>query len=243
MSLFLTSALLPGWLGARVLPQHPVVHHRSLARTEAGVMLIEATQSCAEEQRAAYFELMPSRELPIVSFDTRLLKSKEKDAFEAQILARQEGTVGQWKNIGAVACESEAQVDAAVQKQFELITEWAVQVCNDFETNSLLMSREEGAAPIQIGWVVRPPPLSLFKKLSGKTEEKPTLTEVTPPSGSVEDLRCGFLGVLSREYRGGGVSARYERIVLGKAPEVPYRDPSQAKYLKGPYVGKGRVIP
>ena len=28
------------------------------------------------------------------------------------------------------------------------------------------------------------------------------------------DLRCGFLGKVSREYRGGGVSARYERIEL-----------------------------
>ena len=45
-----------------------------------------------------------------------------------------------------------------------------------------------------------------------------------------EDLSCGFLGVLAREYRGGGVSARYERIVIGKPPEMPRRDPSQDKY-------------
>lgn len=206
-------------------------------------MAVEATEACAEEQRAVYFELMPSRELPKVSFDTRLLKSREHDGFEAQVLARQEGTVRQWKNVGAVACESEAQAGAAVAKQYELIREWARQVCNDFETNALLMSLEDDAPPIQLGWVVRPTPLSLFDRLAGKAEEKPTLTEVPPPSGAVEDVRCGFLGVLSREYRGGGVSARYERIVLGKAPDVPYRAPSQEKYKQGPYVGKGRVIP
>ena len=54
-------------------------------------------------------------------------------------------------------------------------------------------------------------------------------------------MRCGFLGVLAREYRGGGVSARYDRIVLGQPPEVPVRSASQQKYDAKYQKKKGKI--
>ena len=58
---------------------------------------------------------------------------------------------------------------------------------------------------------------------------------------NAEDVRCGFLGVLAREYRGGGVSARYDRIVLGQLPQVPLRSASQAKYDDKYKKKKGKI--
>ena len=56
----------------------------------------------------------------------------------------------------------------------------------------------------------------------------------------VEQGSKGFLGQVAREYRGGGVSARYERIEIGKPPEVPVRSASQAQYDKK-YQRKGKL--
>ena len=104
------------------------------------------------------------------------------------------------------------------------------QVCNDFETNERVMQLE--GPPIQIAWALKPEPPSFFETLQGKKTEAPIFTEVTAGTAFDEDLRCGFLGKLAREYRGGGVSARSERIVIGQDPEVPVRRASQAKYDK-----------
>ena len=53
-------------------------------------------------------------------------------------------------------------------------------------------------------------------------------------------LRCGFLGKTSREYRGGGVMARYERIVLGQPPAVPPPRSENWGSSGGPYGIKAR---
>lgn len=87
-----------------------------------------------------------------------------------------------------------------------------------------------GGNPIELAWAVQPKKPSLFESIMGKQEEAAVFTEVPADAPFDAGLSCGFLGTLAREYRGGGVSARYERIVIGKPPEVPLRDPSQAKY-------------
>ena len=48
----------------------------------------------------------------------------------------------------------------------------------------------------------------------GKKPTRNLVTLVPPDTAYEESLRCGFLGKPAREYRGGGVSARYDRIVL-----------------------------
>ena len=42
-----------------------------------------------------------------------------------------------------------------------------------------------------------------------------------------------------REYRGGGISMRFEKIEIGKEPEVPVRPESQKKYDELYANGKG----
>eukprot|EP00316_Scyphosphaera_apsteinii_P009534 CAMPEP_0119320662 /NCGR_PEP_ID=MMETSP1333-20130426/53047_1 /TAXON_ID=418940 /ORGANISM="Scyphosphaera apsteinii, Strain RCC1455" /LENGTH=234 /DNA_ID=CAMNT_0007327425 /DNA_START=56 /DNA_END=760 /DNA_ORIENTATION=- len=191
--------------------------------------IIEATEACAQEQREEYFRLMPSRELPKVSLDLRAFASKANDNYEAGIFSRQDGAIPQWKNVGTVATTSPDQITQAVAKQRALIERWAYEVCNDFETNELLMVLE-GGPPIQIAWAIKPEKPSFFDSLMGKQDEAVVLNEVDRTAGFDPVLPCGFLGKPAREYRGGGVSARYERIVIGKPPEVPVRDISQAKY-------------
>lgn len=188
---------------------------------------IEPTEECAEAQRAAYFEMMPSRKLPTVSLDLRAFASTKDDAFEAGVFARQEGRVDSWTNIGSIATVDPGCFTDAVAKLQPLICRWAYEVCNDFETNELLLDLD---APIELSWAVKPPKPSFWEALQGKKEDAPVFTPVPEQAAFDEDLSCGFLGVLAREYRGGGVSARYERIVIGKPPEMPRRDPSQDKY-------------
>ena len=86
--------------------------------------------------------------------------------------------------------------------------------------------------PIQIAWALKPEPPSLLESLQGKKALVTTFTEVAAGTAFDEDLRCGFLGKLAREYRGGGVSARSDRIIIGQDPEVPVHRASQAKYDK-----------
>ena len=107
---------------------------------------------------------------------------------------------------------------------------WAIEVCNDFETNELLMDPE--GPPIEISWAIEPEKPSFIDGLMGKEAEEITFEMVAPNTAFDEDLRCGFLGKLAREYRGGGVSARYERIVIGKDPEVPIRADFQKQFDK-----------
>ena len=130
------------------------------------------------------------------------------------------------------------------------------QVINDFETNALRLDLER---PIELAWAVQPAPVSFLDSLRGAKPEAVVYTPVPAEAaaaagdeprplreeapgepaarGAGEAPRAGFLGVLMREYRGGGVSARYERIVLGREPEVPRRSESQrrydAKYARG----------
>lgn len=214
----------------------PVIARGSLLVASA----IEATDACAVAQRERYFALMPSRELPTVSFDTRMLRAKDRDGYEAGVFARQEGRVDEWKNIGSVAASAPDAFNSAIAAQRPLIARWAYEACNDFETNQLLMCPDE---PIELAWATQPAKLSFFEVLQGKQQEEPIFTVVPPTAedgsgegctvdGLGEGLRCGFLGVPAREYRGGGVSARYERIVIGQEPEVPLRDKSQEKYNK-----------
>lgn len=190
--------------------------------------LVEANEQCVQEQRDAYFALMPSQALPTSSLDLRPWASKDDDNVEAQIMARQIGTVEKWVNIGVVATVTEVSLSAAVAKQRDLIVRWAYEACNDFETNKLLMDLD--GPPIEIAWVKRPPKPSLFDSLSGKKAPSPSVNAVQMDVPYEQDLRCGFLGKLSREYRGGGVSSRWDRIVIGKEPEVPARLESQAKF-------------
>ena len=177
-------------------------------------MSIEANNKCAEEQRAEYFALMPSEKLPEVSLDLRAFASKKDDNVQAGVFARQVGTVERYTNVGYVACLDEASLSAAVAKQRDLIVRWAYESCNDFETNALLMKLDDGAEPIQIAWAKQPEPQSMLDKMMGKPAPKNMVTEVPPDTPFDPDTRCGFLGKVSREYRGGGVSSRYERIVL-----------------------------
>jgi hypothetical protein len=193
------------------------------------VASIEASQDCAEAQRSEYFMLMPSKELPKGSLDLRAWASKDRDNVDAEVFARQEGTVPSWRNVGVVATVAEDLLTEALAKQRKLIVRWAYELCNDFETNERLMQLE-GPNPIEIAWAIKPAKLSLFDSIQGKKQEKVVLTEVPPSTEFAEDLRCGFLGGLARKYRGGGVSARTDRIVIGKDPEVPLRLESQKKY-------------
>ena len=188
---------------------------------------IEPSEEQAVAQRESYFAMMPSKKLPTVSLDLRAFASTDDDAFEAAVFARQASTVDDWKNIGTVSADGEAELTAAVARQRPLIERWAYEVCNDFETNELLLDLD---APIELSWAVKPPKPSFWEALQGKKEDAPVFTPVPEQAAFDEDLSCGFLGVLAREYRGGGVSARYERIVIGKPPEMPRRDPSQDKY-------------
>ena len=118
-----------------------------------------------------------------------------------------------WKNVGYVACLEQADLTPAVAKQRALITRWAYEALNDFETNALLM-RIDGPEPIELAWALAPPKQSPLDALMGKPKPVNLVTEVPPDAPFSPDLRCGFLGKVSREYRGGGVSARYERIEL-----------------------------
>jgi len=200
---------------------------------------IEATEACAQQQREEYFRLMPSKELPKVSLDLRAFRSTANDAVEAGIFARQQGTVVAWENIGVVATTDTKLFSEAVSKQRVLIERWAYEVCNDFETNKLRMVLE-GGPPIELAWAIEPAKPSFMDSLMGKLEDAPIFHEVERDVGFDVEVQCGFLGTLAREYRGGGVSARYERIVIGKEPEVPLRDPRQAKFDEK-YQKKGRI--
>ena len=106
-----------------------------------------------------------------------------------------------------------------------------IKVMRMFKTisNPLLMRLDE---PIELAWAIKPEKPSFFEALQGKQPAEPVFTLVPRDAEgeSDEGLRCGFLGVPAREYRGGGVSARYERIVVGQEPEVPLRSGSQEKY-------------
>ena len=102
-----------------------------------------------------------------------------------------------------------------------VIERWAYEVLNDFETNELKMDPD---SPIELAWAIEPERPGLFDGLMGKKAEVAVMTTVASDAAcGKEGLRCGFMGVLAREYRGGGVSARYDRIEIGKPPEVPYR--------------------
>ena len=85
---------------------------------------------------------------------------------------------------------------------------------NDFETNELKI---DPGAPIELAWAIQPERPSLLDSLMGKKAAEAVMTTVATTVASdaacggaaeAEGLRCGFLGVLAREYRGGGVSAR-----------------------------------
>ena len=227
------------WLGGftpRGGAERPATLIRCRATTP--VASIEANEQCAQEQRDAYFALMPSQVLPTTSLDLRAWAPKDKDKFEAQVVARQEGNVANWRNIGVVAAMDEASFSAAVAKQRPLIERWAYEVCNDFETNELLM-RLDGP-PIELGWVIRPKKPSFFEALAGQKAEPAIATPVPADTGFDDGLECGFLGQLAREFRGGGVSSRSDRIVIGQEPEVPLRLESQDKY-DDKYKGGGGV--
>ena len=218
--------------------RHPATSSCHRAST---IALIDVTEELAQEQRDEYFALMPSRKLPTVSLDLRAWAPKDADNFEAGVFARQEETVPTWKNVGVIACEDPNLFTQACAKQRDLLVRWAYELCNDFETNTLLMNLEK---TIEIAWVVKPEKPSFFDSLLGKAppeEEEAQPTLVPTDTAFEEGLRCGFLGVLAREYRGGGVSARNERIVIGKEPEIPYRRPSQEKY-NAKYAKKGKII-
>ena len=75
----------------------------------------------------------------------------------------------------------------------------------------------------------------------GKKEEPIEQIIVASDAVFADAVRCGFLGVLAREYRGGGVSARFDRIVLGQPPQVPMRSASQAKYDAKYQKKKGKI--
>jgi len=193
---------------------------------------IEATAACAEEQRSEFFALMPSEELPRVSLDLRLFASKADDHYQAKVYARQEGTVSKWADVGMVAVEEDGLFAAAVAKQRALITRWAYEVCNDFETNELLMNLDD---PIELAWAVQPPKAPFWEKqLEIRLSTLPTDATFEP------DMRCGFLGKVSREYRGGGAMPRFERIVLGQPPAVPERRSENWGSSGGPYGVKAR---
>ena len=202
---------------------------------------IEASEEQAVAQRESYFAMMPSKKLPTVSLDLRAFASTDDDASEAAAFARQASTVDDWKNIGTVSAGSDSDLTAAVARQRPLIERWAYEVCNDFETNELKMSLDDDAPPIEIAWAVRPPKPGFLDGLMGKKEEPIEQIVVPPDAAFAEDVRCGFLGVLAREYRGGGVSARYDRIVLGQLPQVPLRSASQAKYDDKYKKKKGKI--
>lgn len=205
-------------------------HHAH--RTRSLVAKIEATPECAEEQKEEFFALMPSENLPAVSLDLRLFASKADDNFQAQVFARQDGTFPTWKDVGTIATTDEQLFEQAVAKQRPLIERWAYEVCNDFETNELLLDLEK---PVELCYAARPPEVPFW-------EEKPKLKQVdVPADASFEpSLRCGFLGKTAREYRGGGVMARYERIVLGQPPAVPLPRSENWGSSGGPYGLKAR---
>jgi hypothetical protein len=210
----------------------------AVPRTATLSMRYEATEAVAQEQREAYFALMPSKALPTVSLDLRAWADSTNDAVEAGVFARQEGTVPKFKNIGTVSAASETDLTPAVAAQRTLIERWAYELLNDFETNELKI---DPGAPIELAWAIQPERPSLLDSLMGKKAAEAVMTTVASDAAcEPEELRCGFLGVLAREYRGGGVSARYDRIEIGKPPEVPFRAPSQAKYDKK-YLKKGKL--
>ena len=95
--------------------------------------------------------------------------------------------------------------------------------------------------PLPTTQAIRPEAPSLLDSIMGKKPAATVFTAV-PTDATCEDekLQFGFLGVLAREYRGGGVSARYDRIEVGKPPEVPLRPASQTKYDEK-YKKKGKL--
>ena len=221
------SALAPATLNGLRIDTSPLVTPVRVGRPL--LALVEVSEACAAAQREAYFSLMPSKALPKTSLDLRAWAPKDKDSVEAGVFARQTSTVPQWSNIGVVACESVSDLAAAVAKQRPLIERWAYECLNDFETNRL---RIDLAEPVELAWAIRPPAPSLLESLMGAKAEEPMLS-VVPREEPFDDLlRCGFLGKLSRDYRGGGVSARAERIVIGKEPETPARRKSQEQFDK-----------
>ena len=91
-----------------------------------------------------------------------------------------------------------------------VIERWAYEVLNDFETNELKIDPD---APIELAWAIQPERPSLFDSLMGKKAAEAVMTTVASDAAyEAEGLRCGFLGVLAREYRGGGVSARCQVV-------------------------------
>ena len=89
----------------------------NLARTTKLSMGYEATEAYAQQQRDAYFAMMPSKALPKVSLDLRAWADATNDATEAGVFARQEGTVPKFKNVGTVSAESAAELTLSVAAQ------------------------------------------------------------------------------------------------------------------------------
>ena len=136
-----------------------------------------------------------------------------------------------WKDVGTIAVETDGNFAAAVAKQRPLITRWAYEACNDFETNELLLDLDQ---PVELAWAVQPPKAPFWQK-----QPEIQLETVGEATAFDAGLRCGFLGRTGREYRGGGAVARYEKIVLGKAPEVPEARGKYWGMSGGPYGVKG----
>ena len=183
---------------------------------------IEPTNACAEAQRTAYFELMPSENLPKVSLDLRAWLPRNDDAEQAAVLARQQGTVSKWRNVGYVAAQDVASLAAAVSKQRTLITAWAHQACDTYDPitgiNSLLLDMSACAPPIELAYTPRPKKSGLFQP---KAADAGSVTPVPAQTPYDESLRCGFLGqttrtiyVPSAKKSTQGAPRRYERIEL-----------------------------
>ena len=113
-----------------------------------------------------------------------------------------------------------------------------------FECGSeMLMCSQGELPPVDFAGLAPVPCLPLPFLLLGKAPAEPPAKAVVLPGAAFDDTcRCGFLGVLAREYRGGGVSARSDRIVLGKDPETPVRRASQEKYAAKYAKQKGPTI-
>ena len=79
----------PALIGLLVASPAPAVRPRpALHRCGALAMAVEANAAGAEEQKEAFFELMPSEKLPEVSLDLRAFRSKDKDHTMASVFAR-----------------------------------------------------------------------------------------------------------------------------------------------------------
>ena len=183
--------------------------------TSPARMAIGANRQAADTQRDAYFWLAPWEKMPDpmrrfgrpTTLDLRftIQPFNRSGAVLATVFATQEGlpptlertkASAQWRNIGAIAARTEAEMPTALANQRALIEAWAFEKVVEYRTGNKLLDRNK---PVTLAYAPPPKPLQMNWPVG-------YLTEVPEDQPKDESVDCGFAGdrCASVASKGGG---------------------------------------